>query len=108
MGKIIVKPNPFGQAAAISLGLLTCQYNAYLQTSGPGSIEIIKHVLANVSIFKATMDHMDLISCNSDDGSINLVDPIILAAETSQRYNLHLGEAMKANNREYFMKAMEK
>ena len=36
------KPNRFVQAAAIALGLLTCQCNAFLQTSRPGSIETIK------------------------------------------------------------------
>ena len=64
--------------------------------------------LANVSIFKATMDHMDLISPNSDEVSIHLSNPIILAAETSQKDNLHLGETMKADNCEDFMKAKEK
>ena len=48
------------------------------------------------------MDNLDLISRNYDDVSINLADPIILAAETSQKNNLHLGEAMKADDREYF------
>ena len=105
---IIVKPNRFGQAAAISLGLLTCQCNAFLQTSLPGSIETIKNELANVSIFKATMDHMDMISCNSDDGFIKLAYPIILAEVTYQKDIIHLGEAMKPNDREDFMKAMEK
>ena len=47
--------------------------------------------MANVSIFRATMYHMDLICCNSDDVSINISDPRILAAETSQKDNLHLG-----------------
>ena len=51
---------------------------------------------------------MDLISCNSDDGSINLVEPIIIAVETSQKYNIHLGKVIKADDREDFMKAMEK
>ena len=54
------------------------------------------------------MDQMDLISCNSDDGSINLVDPRIIAAETSQKDNPHLGKAMKDDDREDLMKAMEK
>ena len=49
------------------------------------------------------MDHMDLISRNSDDGSINLADPRILTAETSQKDNLHLGKAMKSDDREDFM-----
>ena len=71
----IVKPNSFGQASAIALDLLTCQCNAFIKTVQPGSIETIKTELANVSIFKATMDHMDLISHNSDDGSINLSYP---------------------------------
>ena len=39
--------------------------------------------LENVSFFRETMDHMDMISRNSDNGSINLVDPRIPAAETS-------------------------
>ena len=51
---------------------------------------------------------MDLISSNSDDGYINLTYPRIFAAETSQKDNIHLGEAMKTDDREYFMKAMEK
>ena len=54
------------------------------------------------------MDHMDLISHNFDDGSINLSDPIILAAKHSQKDNLHLGEAIKSNDRENFMKAIGK
>ena len=49
-----------------------------------------------------------MISRNSSDGSINLSYPIIPEAETSQKYNIHLGEAMKAYDREDFMKAMEK
>ena len=54
------------------------------------------------------MDHMDLISHNSDYGSINLSDPKILAAETSWKNNLRLGEAMKADDCEDFMTVMEK
>ena len=42
------------------------------------------------------MDHMDLTSRNFDDISINLANPRIIAAETSQKENIHLGEAMKA------------
>ena len=52
------------------------------------------------------MDHIDLISHNYDDGSINLANPEILAAETSQKDNLHLGEAMKSDDPEDFMKEM--
>ena len=54
------------------------------------------------------MDHMDLISHNYYDGSINLVYPRIIAAETYQKNHLHLGEGIKADNCEDFMKAMEK
>ena len=52
------------------------------------------------------MDHMDLISRNSDKISINLPDPRILAAETSHKHNLHSGKAIKADDCEDFMKAM--
>ena len=76
----IFKPNSFVLADAIELGLLTCQCNSFLKTSRPGPIETIKNELENVSIFKATMDNMDLISCNFDNGSINLADPRILVA----------------------------
>ena len=54
------------------------------------------------------MDHIDLTSHNYDDGSINLAYPIILVAEISQKYNTHLGKAMRADDREDFTKAMEK
>ena len=54
------------------------------------------------------MDHMDLISRNSDDGSMNLAGPIILASKTSQKDNPDLGEALKADDCEDFMKSMEK
>ena len=37
-GQIIVNPNRFVQAAAISLGLLACQCNAFPQNTRPGSI----------------------------------------------------------------------
>ena len=63
----IVKPNLFGQADAIALGILTCKWNSFLQTPWRDSIETIKNELANLSIFKATMDHMDLISHNFYD-----------------------------------------
>ena len=53
------------------------------------------------------MDHIDLISRNSDDISINLSDPNILSGETYQKDNLHLDEAMKANDCEDFMKSMK-
>ena len=54
------------------------------------------------------MVHMDLISRNFDYGYIKLADQRILAAETSQKDNLHLGEAMKSDEREDLMKSMEK
>ena len=38
LGRRIVKPNRFGQAAVIALGLLTYQFNDFLQNSRPGSI----------------------------------------------------------------------
>ena len=41
--QITAKTNRFVQAAAISLGILTCQCNSFLQTSVPGSIETIKN-----------------------------------------------------------------
>ena len=47
---------------------------------------------------------MDLIILNSDDGSINLIDLIILAAETSHKDHFHFEEAMTADNCEDFMK----
>ena len=88
-GQRIVKTNIFGQAAAIALGVLTCQCNDLLQTSRPGSMETIKNELANVSIFKETMDKMDLISCNYDARFMNFSDPGKLASETYQKDNLH-------------------
>ena len=51
---------------------------------------------------------MDLISRNYDDRSIKLAYPIIIAAETFQKDNLHLGKAMKAEDCEDYMKAMKK
>ena len=35
-GKIIIKPNRFGQATAIEIGNLTFQCNTFLQSSHPG------------------------------------------------------------------------
>ena len=52
------------------------------------------------------MDHMDLISRNYDDGSIKLAEPIIISAETSKKDNCHLGEAMKYDDCEDFMREM--
>ena len=106
--RIIVNQNRFGKSAAIALGIITCQCNVFLQTSRPGSIETIKNKLENLSIFKATMDHMDMISRNSDDGSNNLADLRIIALETSQKDILHLGKSMKSDDCEDFMKATEK
>ena len=104
----IVKTNRVGQASAIALGLLTCQCNAFLQTSIPGSIETTKNELADILIFKATMYHMDLIICNSDNGYIHLAYPIFLADETSQKDNLHQGESMKDDDRADFIKNQQK
>ena len=36
--RVIFKPDRFGKASEIALGLLTCQCNDFLQTSRPGSI----------------------------------------------------------------------
>ena len=58
--------------------------------------------------FKATMDQMDLISRNFDDRSINFLGPIILAAETSHKDNIHLVAAMKVDDGEDLMKSMKK
>ena len=54
------------------------------------------------------MDHMDLISRNSNDESINLAEPIIIAAETSRIDNIYLGESIKADDCEDFMKLIQK
>ena len=54
------------------------------------------------------MYHMNLISHNFDDGSINIADPRIIAVETSQKDNLHLDEATKADYCEDFIKATGK
>ena len=50
---------------------------------------------------------MGLISRNLDDVSINLLDPRILAAKTSQKDNLRLGETMKYYDRENLLKELE-
>ena len=92
----------------MALGLLTFKFNAFLKNSRPGSIETIKNELKNVSIFKANMDHMYLISRNADEGSINLVYPRIIAAETPHKYHLRLVEAMKSDDGEDFITVMEK
>ena len=47
-----------------------------------------------------------MISHNYDDGSTNILDSRIFEAETSQKDNLHLGEAIKADYSEDFMKAV--
>ena len=52
------------------------------------------------------MDHMDMISRNSDDETIVIADPRILAAKNAQKVNTHLSKAMETDYREYFMKAM--
>ena len=51
---------------------------------------------------------MYLISRNYDDGYINLEDQRIVASETSHKDNPYLVEAMKYDDREDFMKEMEK
>ena len=43
LGRRIFKLNIFGQSAAIALGIFTCRYNDFLQTSRTGSIETIKN-----------------------------------------------------------------
>ena len=78
----------------------------FLKTSQPDLIETIKNELANASIFKANMEQMDLITQTFYDGFNNLADPRPLAAKKYQKYNIHLGEAMKSDYREAFMKAM--
>ena len=77
--KRIVSTECFGKAVEIELGLLTYHCNAWLKTSWTGSIVTMKIELANVAIFKANMEQMDLISCKYDERSINLADPMILA-----------------------------
>ena len=64
--------------------------------------------MENVSIFKATMDHIYMISRNVYERYINIAYPIIIATESSQKYHLRLVKSMKAGDREDFMKSMEK
>ena len=54
------------------------------------------------------MDHIDLISYNSDYGSINLAQPRIISEESSQKDSLHFGESIKTDDSEDFMTVMEK
>ena len=49
-----------------------------------------------------------MISRKYDGRYIKLADPRIIGAETSQKDNIHLGEAMKYDDREDFMKTIEK
>ena len=49
-----------------------------------------------------------MISQNFDDRWINLAYPRILASENRRKYNIHLGEVMKSDDFEDFMKATEK
>ena len=51
---------------------------------------------------------MDLISRNSNDRSINLKDPKIIALETSHKYHLHLEKAIKNDYLDDLMKSIEK
>ena len=51
---------------------------------------------------------MELISRNSDYVSINLADSGIIALENSQKDHLHLGKAIKYDDRKDFIKAMRK
>ena len=108
MGRRIIKPNRFRQAITIALVILTCQCNSFLKTSRPSSIKSIKNELANVSIYKATMDHKDMTSWNLDDGYLDLPDPSIITAETPYKDNIHLGEEMKVDDCENFMKMVKK
>ena len=107
-GRIIFKPNILGLEGSMAIGNLTYQCNAFLQPSHLASIALPFTRRANLLILNNFMDYIDMISHNSDDRSINLADPVILAAETSQKDNLHLGEATKVNNCEDLMKSMEK
>ena len=52
--------------------------------------------------------NLDQISHKFYDGPNNLADPSIIAAETSQKDNPHLGKAIKSDNREDFMKVLVK
>ena len=60
--------------------------------------------MVNVSNFIATMGHIDMISCEFDDGSFNLADPRSIADETSQKYKIHLVESMEYDDHEDLMK----
>ena len=54
------------------------------------------------------MNHMDLKSHKFDDGSIDFAYPRIIAAGNYQKDNLHSFKAIKTEDCEDFMKAMEK
>ena len=102
-GQIFVNPNRFCTSSRNCTWSLKFSIHCFPTKLTTSFNKNHQKWIGNVSIFKATMDHMDLISCNSDGRYIDLTDPRILAAETSQKDNLYLGKAIKADDCEDFM-----
>ena len=57
---------------------------------------------------KASFDYLDQTSHNLEDNTRNLLDPRCLRASTANNDNLHYGQAMAAEDKDKFVKAMKK
>jgi len=60
------------------------------------------------SMFQAKMNYIEQINKNLNDSTSNFFDPRLFQATEANKDNLHFGDAMKAHDKDEFIKAMEK
>ena len=100
-GRRSVRPHRLNDYALFSTGLISRQLAMTASKTFEESI-------GKFSLFKANMDHLQEINRNFDDMMSNLVDPRLYAASIADKDTLHYREAMEAEDREDFKKAMVK
>ena len=97
----MVRPQRYRALAYAVAGLLSRQLGGVTAKNSPQN-------LGTFSLFKAQMDHMEAINQNTDDATLNLVDPRLLAASMVDQDTMHYGDAMRAHDQQEFREAMVK
>ena len=100
-GRRVVQPKKYNDFAMLASGLLSRQI-------GNMELQSFNNSMGTFSLFRAKMDHLQAIDTNIDDMTSNYLDPRLYAASLADKDTLHYREAMDAEDKQDFKKAMMK
>ena len=100
-GRRVVQPKKYNDFAMLASGLLSRQI-------GNMALQSFNNSMGTFSLFRAKMDHLQAIDTNIDDMTSNYLDLRLYAASLADKDTLHYREAMDAEDKQDFQKAMMK